>query len=107
MHNPKFYENERLRLSNHATPRLIRCYVEELDLLRLPRGLTEAARAIIEEAGSRFDFDDQRTTAATIDYTFDTVLFPVQQAAADALNGMSTRCWSRRLARVRPSSRVP
>ena len=52
LHNPKFYENERLRLSNHATPRLIRCYVEELDALHLPRGLLDAAREVIESAGS-------------------------------------------------------
>jgi superfamily II DNA or RNA helicase len=86
MHNPKFYENERLRLSNHATPRLIRCYVEELDVLRLPRGLTDAATAIIAEAGSRFELDDQRSIAASVDFDFDTVLYPTQQAAAEALN---------------------
>ena len=39
LHNPDFYEKERLRLSTHATPRFVRCYREELDLLHLPRGL--------------------------------------------------------------------
>jgi hypothetical protein len=52
LHNPKFYDNERLRLSNHATPRLIRCYVEELDRLALPRGLLDAARGVIQSVGS-------------------------------------------------------
>ena len=32
LHNPEFYENERLRLSTHATPRLIRCYLEAKSL---------------------------------------------------------------------------
>ena len=69
-----------------SSTRLIRCYLEELDVLRLPRGLTEAAQAIIEESGSRFELEDQRSTAITVEYAFDTVLFPTQQAAADALN---------------------
>jgi superfamily II DNA or RNA helicase len=86
MHNPKFYENERLRLSNHATPRLIRCYIEELDVLRLPRGLTDAATAIINDAGSTFELDDQRTSATPIDFNLSTALFPVQQQAVDVLN---------------------
>ena len=54
-------------------------------MLRLPRGLTEAAQAIIEESGSRFELEDQRSTAITVEYAFDTVLFPTQQAAVDAL----------------------
>ena len=39
LHNPLFYERQRLRLSTHQTPRLIRCYEEDLTHLRLPRGL--------------------------------------------------------------------
>ena len=30
LHNPLFYERQRLRLSTHQTPRLIRCYEEDL-----------------------------------------------------------------------------
>ena len=39
LHNPLFYERQRLRLSTHQTPRLIRCYEEDLTHLHLPRGL--------------------------------------------------------------------
>ena len=39
LHNPLFYERQRLRLSTHQTPRLIRCYEEDLTRLHLPRGL--------------------------------------------------------------------
>lgn len=83
LHNPKFYENERLRLSNHATPRLIRCYVEELDRLCVPRGLLDAARRVIESAGSRFELDDQRNHPATIEVSPTIALLPHQQAAVD------------------------
>ena len=41
LHNPLFYERQRLRLSTHQTPRLIRCYDETLTHLQLPRGLRE------------------------------------------------------------------
>lgn len=87
LHNPKFYENERLRLSNHATPRLIRCYVEELDRLCVPRGLLDAARRVIESAGSRFELDDQRNDPATIEVSPTITLSPHQQVAVDSLIG--------------------
>jgi hypothetical protein len=44
LHNPDYYEKERLRLSTWKTPRFLRCYGESLDRLLLPRGLREAAR---------------------------------------------------------------
>jgi hypothetical protein len=43
LHNPAYYEKERLRLSTWKTPRFQRCYGESLDRLLLPRGLREAA----------------------------------------------------------------
>jgi superfamily II DNA or RNA helicase len=85
LHNPKFYENERLRLSNHATPRLIRCYVEELDALHLPRGLLDAAREVIASAGSDLVLEDQRNAPAELEVSSAIALTPVQQAAVDAL----------------------
>lgn len=87
LHNPKFYENERLRLSNHATPRLIRCYVEELDRLALPRGLLDAARHVIESSGSSFELDDQRNAPSSIEVSPTITLSPHQQAAVDSLIG--------------------
>ena len=32
IHNPLFYERQRLRLSTDQTPRLIRCYEEDITL---------------------------------------------------------------------------
>jgi superfamily II DNA or RNA helicase len=85
LHNPKFYENERLRFSNHATPRLIRCYDEELDLLRLPRGLLDAARKVIESAGSTLELEDRRNAPESIEVTSTITLTSVQQTAVDAV----------------------
>jgi superfamily II DNA or RNA helicase len=85
LHNPKFYENERLRLSNHATPRLIRCYVEEVDALHLPRGLLDPARQVMESAGSELALDDRRNDPPKVDVQSTITLTTVQQTAVDAL----------------------
>jgi len=71
LHNPMFHRNENLRLSNWATLRFIRCYVEDLEHLKLPRGVTEQATALVEEAGSRLEIVDERPEPAPIDVTFE------------------------------------
>lgn len=68
--NPAFFKNENLRLSNFQTPRFIRCFVEDLELLHLPRGLVEQASRIVAEAGSRLEVDDVRPTPGRVDLTF-------------------------------------
>lgn len=85
LHNPQFHKNENLRLSNHATPRFIRCYVEDLEHLYLPRGLVEQAGRIIEEAGSRLAIDDDRPDSAAINVLFSGELRDVQTSALETL----------------------
>jgi hypothetical protein len=38
VHNPEFHQREQLRLSTWNTPRMVRCYEEDLDRLYLPEG---------------------------------------------------------------------
>ena len=64
LHNPLFYERQQLRLSTHQTPRLIRCYEEDLTHLHLPRGLLQQLEDAVESAGSRLVIDDRRPTHA-------------------------------------------
>ena len=59
LHNPEFYEKEKLRFSTWNTPRFIRCYRETLDQLLLPRGLRDKAATIVKDAGSRLTVVDQ------------------------------------------------
>ena len=87
LHNPAFYKNENLRLSNHATPRFIRCYVEDLEHLYLPRGLVEQAIAIVAEAGSRLAVTDERPEPAPIDLAFDGAFRDVQERAVEVMAG--------------------
>lgn len=85
LHNPAYYEKERLRLSTWKTPRLLRCYGESLDQLRLPRGLREAAAALVAEAGSGLDVREQRRDSPAIDVHLQATLPPGQQQALEAL----------------------
>lgn len=62
LHNPLFYERQRLRLSTHQTPRLIRCYEEDITHLHLPRGLLAQAADAVAGAGGRLVVKDRRVT---------------------------------------------
>jgi superfamily II DNA or RNA helicase len=85
LHNPEYYEKERLRLSTWKTPRFLRCYGESFDQLLLPRGLREAAEAIVAEAGSRFVVREQHPDLARIEVQLQATLPAGQQDALDAL----------------------
>ena len=87
LHNPEFHERERLRLSTHATPRFVRCYREEIDLLHLPRGLQPDVEQLLTGAGSRLDLTDTRPTPDPIDMSFSGTLTAIQQRAFDATIG--------------------
>lgn len=85
LHNPDYYEKERLRLSTWKTPRFLRCYGETIDRLLLPRGLREPADAVITEAGSRLVIRDERQPLAPIGVRLEATLSPAQVDALEAL----------------------
>ncbi len=87
LHNPEFYEKEKLRFSTWNTPRFIRCYRETLDRLLLPRGLRDRAAVIVSEAGSRLSITDRSPTPDPIEVTLRAVLTPAQAKATEALAG--------------------
>jgi superfamily II DNA or RNA helicase len=86
LHNPAFYKNENLRLSNHATPRFIRCYVEDLEFLYLPRGLVDQATGIVEEAGSRLVIIDERPEPEPLDLSFAGEFRAAQERAVEVMS---------------------
>jgi superfamily II DNA or RNA helicase len=87
LHNPLFYERQRLRLSTHQTPRLIRCYEEDLTHLHLPRGLLPQLEEAVERAGSRLAIEDWRPAPKRLPLEFHGELTPLQQAAIAAMLG--------------------
>lgn len=85
LHNPAFYERQRLRLSTHQTPRLIRCYEEDLTHLHLPRGLLHQLKDAVATAGSRLVTNDRRPTHARLPLEFHGELTPLQSSTAAAM----------------------
>src|SRR5262249_53794446 len=85
LHNPLFYERQRLRLSTHQTPRLIRCYEEEITHLHLPRGLFAQAADAVAGAGSQLVIEDRRPTPERLPLEFHGQLTARQQSAVAAM----------------------
>ena len=85
LHNPAFYEKERLRFSTWDTPRMIQCYAETFESLLLPRGLTEKAVGVIAEAGSKLVVHESRPDPEQIEFAPNFELREEQEAALGAL----------------------
>jgi superfamily II DNA or RNA helicase len=86
LHNPAFYEKERLRFSTWDTPRMIRCYAETFESLLLPRGLTEKVAGVVAEAGSRLVVHESRPDPEKIEFTPTFELREDQEVALHALS---------------------
>ncbi|HVM13225.1 MAG TPA: DEAD/DEAH box helicase family protein [Egibacteraceae bacterium] len=85
LHNPEYYEKERLRFSTFRTPRFVRCYWEDLERLHLPRGLLPQCEQIVREAGSRRQISDDRPEPAGVELEFRSVLSAQQEQAVNEL----------------------
>jgi superfamily II DNA or RNA helicase len=85
IHNPVFYEKQRMRFSTWDTPRFIRCYDEDLHWLRLPRGLVDRVSELVAELGSRLEAIDARPDHESLGLRFRSSLRAQQQEAVDAV----------------------
>jgi hypothetical protein len=82
MHNPVFYERQRMRASTYNIPRLLHCYQETIDGgLVLPRGILDTVSSLAGQADSRLNITDQRSTGASQNFTCAATLTPVQRDA--------------------------
>lgn len=81
--NPDFYEKERNRFWTGKTPRLIRCYREELGLIHLPRGLRTKVETIAAEAGTRLEITDRFPETGKVTFELGAVLRPDQRVAVE------------------------
>ena len=70
LHNPAYYEKERLRFSTWNTPRFVRSYGETLDTLLVPRGLRPQLEAIVADAGSHLVVSDSYPDPPAVDFQF-------------------------------------
>jgi len=85
LHNPEFYQKQKLRLSTFRTPRFIKCYDEDLTHFHLPRGLLSEIEIIVKEAGSKLAVTESRPDPERLDLVFNGKLTPTQQEAVRAI----------------------
>ena len=81
LHNPQFYQRERLRLSTFKTPRFIKCYEEDVSHVHLPRGVSEELNALCEAAGSHLSVTDTRPAPKPLALKFTGQLTSAQRHA--------------------------
>ena len=84
-HNPMFYERQKLRLSTFQTPRLIKCYEEDLYHIHLPRGLFAEVQEVTRVAGTDLVVTDQRPVHEGLDFQFAGSLTSIQEKAVEKL----------------------
>ena len=70
LHNPQFYEREKLRLSTWRIPRFIRCYEEDASHIHLPRGTLAELKDLAKDAGSEFSLADHRPVPEKLSLEF-------------------------------------
>jgi superfamily II DNA or RNA helicase len=86
MHNPLFYERQRMRASTYNIPRFLHSYDETLDGgLILPRGMLGTVTDLAAQAGSRLDITDERAPGTAQEVTFAATLTTPQRAAVTEL----------------------
>lgn len=85
LHNPQFYERQKLRLSTWRIPRFIKCYEEDASHIHLPRGTWEDLREIAKVAGSELFLTDVRVVPEKLFLEFSGSLTPQQERAIQAV----------------------
>ncbi|MBV9451898.1 MAG: hypothetical protein JO345_39035 [Streptosporangiaceae bacterium] len=82
MHNPLFYEKQRMRASTWDIPRFLQFFDETLDGgLIVPRSMLTTVTDLAVQAGSKLDLTDERAGGTTQAFTCSAVLTGSQQAA--------------------------
>ncbi len=84
--NPVFDERQRMRASIWNVPRFLFSFDETVDGgLILPRGLIAKVASFAEEAGSRLEITDERSTGTAQDFSFMATLTSLQREAVAEL----------------------
>ncbi|NVC22201.1 helicase [Kocuria salina] len=83
--NPEFYRRQAQRFSTFGTPRLVTGFEHDEHELRLPRGLTDEAVALLGEAGFRVIIGTSSETHTHLELAFVGDLREEQRVAVDAL----------------------
>lgn len=87
LHNPEYYRRQKRRMSTHDTPRMIRCYEQDLTHLHVPRGLGEELEQLAAQEGITLQLLDRRPDPDYIDVAFCGELSNLQREAVNAVLG--------------------
>jgi superfamily II DNA or RNA helicase len=88
MHNPQFYEKQRMRASTWDIPRFLQFFDETIDGgLIVPRGMLTTVTELAAQAGSKLELADERAGGTTQAFTCSAVLTGPQQTAVQAVTG--------------------
>ena len=95
MHNPQFYEKQRMRASTWDIPRFLQFFDETVDGgLVVPRGMLTTVTELAAQAGSKLDLADERAAGTPQAFTCSAVLTGPQQTAVQVLTGVVARSGS-------------
>ncbi|MCL2639546.1 MAG: DEAD/DEAH box helicase family protein [Phycisphaerales bacterium] len=83
--NPAFYRAQAMRLSTHATPRVIACAEDYIDHISLPRGCMDDVHALLADAKIKLELSDDRHTGTPQSWSFQGKLRPDQQTTVETL----------------------
>ncbi|WP_460534040.1 TOTE conflict system archaeo-eukaryotic primase domain-containing protein [Humibacter ginsengiterrae] len=83
--NPEFYRKQAQRFSTYGTPRFVTSFEHDEEELRLPRGLTDEAAALLRDAGFRVVINLMADSPTSVEVTFTGELRSEQREAVEAL----------------------
>ena len=88
MHNPQFYEKQKMRASTWDIPRFLQFFDETVDGgLIVPRGMLTTVTELAAQASSKLDLADERVDGTPQAFSCSAVLTAPQQAAVQAVTG--------------------
>jgi superfamily II DNA or RNA helicase len=82
--NPEFYKRQSLRLSTAMTPRVIACFEESAEFIRIPRGCLSELEALLQACGIKPIVEDDRELGAKLDVAFKGRLTEEQEGGLSA-----------------------
>jgi hypothetical protein len=107
MHNPLFYERQRMRASTWNIPRFLHAYDETLGGgLILPRGMLDTVTSLAAQAGSRLEITDERSTGTAQEFACAAVLTDAQREAVTELTSIGNPRYQN-LLNARRETRTP
>ncbi len=83
--NPEFYRAQAMRLPTYGKPRIVACAENGTRFLEVPRGCLEDVEELLRSLGIELSIQDKRFSGRPLTVSFQGVLRPEQETAANAM----------------------